>query len=227
MGKFKTGKAYKHKPTGKMIKQIQKMAPGKKIGGDTVHPMSASLPYGLFSSLTKLLSNTAKTATNTGKKVVNTVSNTVKKSKKPKNQTNLEAPPTSKPTTTTSTVDKINNVVKKVQPVLNTVSTVSQIVDSVSDVFNNHKDKKDKTEDIGYVTESKTKKPKKVVDKKSYVYNLNFTNTNNDQKNIIKKRNNGGRNMRWALENQPATNTNSSPPSLGKYNQNARIYSSE
>lgn len=39
-------KKYKYKPNGKMIKDIKKMTPGKKIGGDMVYPMAATLPFG-------------------------------------------------------------------------------------------------------------------------------------------------------------------------------------
>jgi hypothetical protein len=58
----------KYKPTGKMIKEIKKMAPGKKIGGQMVRPMSASQPYGILSSLTKLISPAAKTTAKTAAK---------------------------------------------------------------------------------------------------------------------------------------------------------------
>lgn len=54
MGKLGCRK-YKHKPTGKMIKEIKQMAPGKRIGGQMVYPMSATRPYGLFSSAVKAI----------------------------------------------------------------------------------------------------------------------------------------------------------------------------
>lgn len=65
MGKIGSRK-YKHKPTGKMIKEIKQMAPGKKIGGQMVYPMSATRPYGvggLFKAIGKAISGGARAVT--------------------------------------------------------------------------------------------------------------------------------------------------------------------
>lgn len=56
MGKIGLRK-YKHKPTGKMIKEIKQMAPGKKIGGQMVYPMAATRPFGVFSAIGKAISS--------------------------------------------------------------------------------------------------------------------------------------------------------------------------
>lgn len=65
MGKLGS-RQYKHKPTGKMIKEIKQMAPGKKIGGQMVYPMSATRPYGIgsaFKSFGNALNKGARAAT--------------------------------------------------------------------------------------------------------------------------------------------------------------------
>jgi hypothetical protein len=73
MGKCcSSGKKYKHKPTGKMIKDIKRMAPGKKIGGGMVYPMSATVPFGLGSTLASI----AKSAVGAAKTVGQTLTKT-------------------------------------------------------------------------------------------------------------------------------------------------------
>jgi hypothetical protein len=203
------GKKYKHKPTGKMIKDIKQMAPGKKIGGDMVYPMSATLPYGWASSLSSF-----------AKKITNPLKKTAK---------NLEVPQT-------STIQKINNFAEKAQPTLNALSTVASIGGSIAQAVNsgggqNNSDSPayntTQNPDIGY-TKTKTGSSgskKKTVNKNTY----NITITNNNQKGGRGRRMMDGRPMARRLEYQgqmQRPQIAQAPPSYEKYNQNAKIYGS-
>ncbi len=68
MGKIGSRK-YKYKPVGKMIKEIKQMAPGKKIGGQMVYPMSVTRPFGLASTFFSTIGKMGSAATRSVNKV--------------------------------------------------------------------------------------------------------------------------------------------------------------
>jgi hypothetical protein len=230
------GKKYKHKPTGKMIKDIKRMAPGKKFVGGMVYPMSATVPYGFWGNAIKGLAKAGTTAANTvAKTVKNTASSISKFAKTPSK--NLEAPPK------TSTIQKINNLAEKAQPTLNALSTVASIGGSIAGALNGKNDPVQSNAtindtspvyntaanpDIGYVkTPTKSGSRKKTVNRNTY----NITITNNNQ------RRGGGRGGRRMMDGRPMARPEyqdqmerpqiaQPPPSYGKYNENAKIYGS-
>lgn len=239
-GGCSSGKKYKHKPTGKMIKDIKRMAPGKKIGGGMVYPMSATVPYGFLGSAIKGLAKAGTTAASTvAKTVKNTTSSLSKFAKTPSK--NLEAPPK------TSTIQKINNFANQAQPTLNALSTVASIGGSIAGALNGKNDpvqsnatindtspvyETTKNPDIGYVTtptkNSSGGSRKKTVNKNTY----NITITNNNQ------RRGGGRGRRM-MDGRPMARPEYQgqmqrpqiaqpppPPSYEKFNENAKIYGS-
>jgi hypothetical protein len=204
-----TGKKYKYKPTGKMIKQIHKMAPGKKIGGQMVHPMSATKPYGITSAFTKLVAPIKKTSDNvvsTIKKVANdpTVKKVVDTTRKVAD-------------TAEDVVSVVDTVRKFVTPSTNfqtppgaTPTTKEQSKATLP------KEKKDKGNDVGY------RKGKKIVKNQ---YTFNFGNNKAQYPRMLPQRYHNRGSSSTTNSSYGGSGGVDAGEGLGKYVKNAKIYS--